>query len=471
MRPGLLLVLALWVSCISSMGWGKEGASEQGMFEQSTLLQHWSMRLSKAMSTHDWLWKIKGHLPLDVGTRDVVAVEKFNSVEDDATLPWLHNRQVPSSPLDRGWLGKDDVGADVSVLSKEEVSWRKAQVGSNVRYVEHIRPHENVRGAMRRMSLLDIVDGTTADKQANAVRRLGVDSAVLRYAGLVLATDTQIGAVYDVGLPPSLAGIRVQVMRISPASLTEADLILNEFSIPPGASFNPSGDYVALIYRKISSFTVYTLPPQYQFGGPVVGIMSSSSNSTTIDPSQPPGSISLPTNRYVKISLPSFSTSVSPNALCAFFASNGSIFVSSLAAMPSYCLFSTLGDFALVVEASSTTSPTQGASPPTATSSPNDGSIRASSSPSGKSSTNWKLIVGATCLALGGLALLVAVVLISLKVRESVKQSVKHFLTTRTYTGNDEALQDSLVGGSIAPSAPVMRTKPALEIDVAHFSH
>ncbi|MCO5561970.1 hypothetical protein L7F22_015596 [Adiantum nelumboides] len=478
MRPELLIVLALWVSCISSRGWGKQRAREQGIFEQSHLLQHPPIPSSKAVdaiSAHDKLWKIEGHLTLDVTvhirrwrvleSRDGVhmlplsrsssdtngVVERVNLAQDDAMHPLLQNRHV--------WT-------DYSTLTRKQGSKCKVQVSSNTKHIEHIVPHDNVWRASRRASLL-VIEGAAADKQANAVRRKGVDSSLLRYAGLTLATETQTGVVYDVGLPPSLAGIRAQVIRIIPATLNQVDLILNEFVIPLSASFSPSSDYVSLIYRKISSFTVYTLPPQYQFGGPVVGVMSSSSNFTTIDPLLPPGSIFLPANTYINVSLPMFSTSLNVNAFCAFFALNGSIFVSNLAAMPSYCLSSTLGDFALVIEASSMTSPTQEMSPPNTTASPNDGNIRSASSPSAKSSTNWKLIVGATCLALAGVAFLVAVALISLKLTESAK----HFLTTRTYMRNDEALQDSLVGGSIAPSAAVMRTKPALEIDVAHFSH
>ncbi|MCO5556619.1 hypothetical protein L7F22_010170 [Adiantum nelumboides] len=466
MRPELLIVLALWVSCISSRGWGKQGAREQRIFEQSGLLQHPPIPSSKAVdaiSAHDKLWKIEGHLTLDV----TVHIRRWKVLESRDGVHMLPlSRAQPSLSDTNGVVERFNL-TDYSTLTRKQGSKSKVKVSSNVKHIEHIVPHDNVWQARRRASLLDVIEGTAADKQANAVRRKGIDSSLLRYAGLTLATETQTGAVYDVGLPPSLAGIHAQVIRIIPASLNQVVLILNEFVIPSSVSFSPSSDYVALVYRKISSFTVYTLPPGYQFGGPVVGIMSSSSNFTTINPLLPPGSIFLPANTYINISLPMFSTSLNVNAFCAFFALNGSIFVSNLAAMPSYCLSSTVGDFALVIEASSRTSPTQEMSPPTTTASPNGGNIRSASSPSAKSSTNWKLIVGTTCLALAGVAFLVAVALISLKLTESAK----HFLTTRTYMRNDEALQDSLVGGSIAPSAAVMRTKPALEIDVAHFSH
>lgn len=499
MRPGLLIVLALWVFSVSSSGWGEQGTREEGMSEQGTLLpRKRSLPLLNFVDvklSHDKQWETKGYLTSDVikrvrewsfpqdvhvlpssdhhtlqwSTRSKVSVEGSNLAQHDGIHLWLHNRHVRMLSHSRLWSGKDNVGTDDGTPNEEQCEGLKLHVNLHVKHKRQSLVHQNVWGTMRRMSLLDVVDETTADKQANAVRRQGVDSALLKYAGLTLSADTQTGAVYDVRLPPSLAGIQAQATRIMPSTLEQNPLTLNEFTFPSSTSFSPSSDYVTIVYRKITSFTVYTLPPEYQYGGPVVGIISSSSNSTAVDPSLPPGSVSLPTNTYINISLPMSSTSLDSNGLCAFFASNGSIFVSSLASMPNFCLSSTLGDFALVVRASSMTSPTQNAPPPIAKDSSTDGGVRSSSSSSSgaKSSTNWKLIVGGTCLALAGLAFLVASVLIGLKIMESVKL----LFMTRRYTGNDEALQDSLVGGSIAPSAAVMRTKPALEIDVANFSH
>ncbi|KAH7446701.1 hypothetical protein KP509_01G069200 [Ceratopteris richardii] len=315
---------------------------------------------------------------------------------------------------------------------------------------------------MRRTSLLEVLDEALPDKQANAVRRQGIDSSMLRYAGLILSQDTQTGVVYSVALPPSLQGIRAQAVRVVQDAFKQAGFILNEFTFPANAVLSPESEYVMLVYRETSSFTIYTLPPDYQFGGPVVGIVMSSSNSTSIDPSVPPATISLPADSYINVSLPTFSTISGSNALCAFFSSNGSVFTSNIASQPNFCLSSTLGDFAIIIKGHPGSSPMQDASPSTPST---DGNLR--SSPSKKnSSTNWRLIVGAIFLTFAGLVFLVAVAFLSIKLTESARILLK----TR-YNGNDEALQDSLVGGGHAPSAPIIRTKPALEIDVARFSH
>ncbi|KAH7430105.1 hypothetical protein KP509_09G084200 [Ceratopteris richardii] len=319
----------------------------------------------------------------------------------------------------------------------------------------------HVTETIRRKSLLDILDGDSNDEQANAVRRQGIDTALLRYTGLLLSGDTQTGVRYSVGLPPSLDGIQAQAIRVLQNTLKQSNLNVNEFTFPATAAFIPVGEYVTLVYRKILSFTVYTLPSEYQFGGPVVGIISTSSNSTSIDASLPPGNISLPPNTFINIALPMFSASNIADALCAYFASNGSIYVSALASPPNFCLSSSLGDFALLTKASSESSPAQNTSP---SSPPNDKIVKSTSSTTKKSSVEWRVVVGGTFLALAGLAFLVGIVLIGLKLKRNVKVVID--------SENDGLiLQDSFVGGKRTPSAAIVRTRPAIEIDIPQFKN
>eukprot|EP00250_Pteridium_aquilinum_P020805 c24956_g1_i1 orf=1-1488(-) len=369
---------------------------------------------------------------------DTAADKQPNKVQHVVIRMVSHYRHVIRTlSHDRGWLGKGnmlslepanrtsaDKQANAVQLSDVHMPSHGRHVGQMLRAERLLLPYDSGWGVEHHTLLLDVVDETAADKQANAVRRQGVDSALLRYAGLKLSTDTRTGVIFNVDLPPTLLGIQAEATRLNPSRFKQDGLTFNEFGLPRNVSFVPISAFVVLVYRKISNFTVYTLPSQYQFGGPVVGIISSPSNTTFVDSSLPQASISLLPNTFINISLPMFSTNRNANALCAFFSSNGSIFVSKLASLPNFCVSSTLGDFALIVQASSTPSPAQDTSPSASTA---NGNAPPSSSSNTKRSNNWKFIVGVTCLILAGVALLVALVLISIRLADRVKR----FFTTR----------------------------------------
>lgn len=295
-----------------------------------------------------------------------------------------------------------------------------------------------------------------------------MDSSLRRYAFLAVSQREEAvagGNVYNVTLTPFLRGIESQALWLASVStLQQQGLSFNEFSIPQGAlSTSLSSDApLLLIYRKIINFTIYSLPASFSFAGPVVGIIVySPPNFTTDDPALP----QLP----ISFSSPSISTSV-PLSLsaapytslsCAFFAPNGSVSFASIASPPNVCTSDTLGDVALVLPTQDLPSqhqqqqqqqeqtPLLGISP---------------AFPAQKTSKHWKLALGATFLALAGLGFCVVFAMASVGLVRRLKVVVLARLT-----GNEEALQTSLIGISRAPSAPGVRTKPALEMDMARF--
>lgn len=309
----------------------------------------------------------------------------------------------------------------------------------------------------------------SSDMVINSVRRQGVDSSLRRYAFLAVSQHEEAvagGNVYNVTLTPFLRGIESQALWLASVNtLQQQGLSFNEFSIPQGALSTslPPDAPLLLIYRKIVNFTIYSLPASFSFAGPVVGIIVySPPNFTTDDPALP----QLP----ISFSSPSISTSV-PLSLsaapytsisCAFFAPNGSVSFSNIASPPNVCMSDTLGDVALVLPTQDLPSQQQQQQQQQQDQTPLRGISPAFTAQ--KTSKHWKLALGATFLALAGLGFCVVVAMASVGLVRRLKVVVLARLT-----GNEEALQTSLIGISRAPSAPGVRTKPALEMDMARF--
>eukprot|EP00250_Pteridium_aquilinum_P021617 c2517_g1_i1 orf=294-1364(+) len=302
------------------------------------------------------------------------------------------------------------------------------------------------------------------DMIVNSVRREGVDSSLKKYAFVSQQEEAvATGSVYNVTLTPFLQGIQSQALRLaSGSSLQQEGLTFNEFSIPQGAPFTtqPPDAPLLLIYRKITNFTVYSLPASFSFAGPVVGIIAySPPNFTTDDPTLPQLPISFFSPSVTTILPLSLSAAPSSSISCAFFAPNGSVSFANVASPPNVCMSNTLGDVALVLP---TQDMPQQQEQQQQGKSPFQASIPTFSAR--KSNTHWKLALGATCLALAGLGFCVALAVASVGVAQRLKVVILARLT-----GNEEALQTSLIGINRAPSAPGVRTKPALEMDMARF--
>lgn len=313
--------------------------------------------------------------------------------------------------------------------------------------------------------VLRLKEGLAADELAtiNSLRREGVDSSLRKYAFLAVSGEEQEEAkVCNVTLTPLLqAGIESQALRIASGStLHQQGLTFNEISIPQGAFLSTSSSPLLLIYRKIINFTVYSLPVSFSFAGPVVGIIAyAPPNFTLDDPALPqlPISFSSPS---ITATLPlSVSDAPAPSISCAFFAVNGSVSFSTTVSSPNVCISDTLGvDIALVLPTKDF--PRQ----PQQQESPLIGGFNAPIYLSRNASNHWKLALGATCLALAGLGFCVAFAVASIRLAQRLKVVILARLT-----GNEEPLQTSLIGVSRAPSAPALRTKPALEMDMASF--
>lgn len=296
----------------------------------------------------------------------------------------------------------------------------------------------------------------SSNSAANFVRREGIDSSLFKYAFLALTTGgINTGTIYNVTLAPTLDGIQAQTIRLRTGSLKKYGLAFNEFSIPIGASVDANSSLLVMIYRNIFNFTVYSLPTQYEFGGPVVGIVTYSPfNLTTFDSSSPEIPLTFP-NKSIRIQVPMSRSSGTSVPLCAFFSVNGTVTFTNLTSLPNICTSATLGDVALVLPSSNSPSPESSAPAPASLESPL----------STKVASHWKLIVAITCLALAGVAFCIAVALISVVWVKKMKVA-----TVDRSVDDEEPLDTSLIGDSRAPTAVGIRTKPTLEMDMARFT-
>lgn len=286
----------------------------------------------------------------------------------------------------------------------------------------------------------------------NGVRREGIDTSLRKYAFMALS-HARTGIIYNVSLPPSLNGISAQVMRVRSGSARRRGLVFNEFVIPLGVVVVTGGPFVIMIYRNIFNFTVYSLPQGYSFVSPILGIVIYTNLNTSFDDTPLPEmnvvSAITPITARVPLSQP-IGSSV---PLCAFFDINGTVTFLNLSEAPNVCSSTSLQDVALVL-------PSSLIPPPPASPSPTPFTTIASR----KSASNvWKMALVAVSGGVVGLAILIAVLILGLRVRDKCKIAVMEELGD-----NEEALQTSLVGNTRAPTAAGLRTRPTLETGSLH---
>ncbi|KAI5081340.1 hypothetical protein GOP47_0004523 [Adiantum capillus-veneris] len=297
---------------------------------------------------------------------------------------------------------------------------------------------------------------------ANGVRREGVDTALRKYAFMTLS-HARTGIIYNVSLPPFLNGILCQAMRVRAGSARRRGLSFNEFTIPQGMIVQTGGPFVIMVYRKIYNFTLYSAPPGYAFAGPVVGIVIYTNLNTTLDDSPLPEMTVLSPNSsivakldilYQTLNLP-HNNSPLPFG-CAYYDINGTASFTNISTYPNICSFKILTDVAIIVPASVIAVP---ASPP----SPAPAMVGVSLPTAKHASNVWKIVVLAVVGGVVGLALLIAIIVMGLKVGDECQMTKMD-----EPPDDEETLQTSLIGHTRAPTAAGVRTRPVLETGSLH---
>ncbi|KAI5083723.1 hypothetical protein GOP47_0003466 [Adiantum capillus-veneris] len=300
--------------------------------------------------------------------------------------------------------------------------------------------------------------GRATTATANGVRRAGIDSNLHKYAvQRLLSGHFHTGVAYNVSLPPSLQGVRCQVMRLRAGSLHRRGLSFNDFLIPKGARVHTGGPFVLMVYKSIPlSLTalLYTLPPGYTLISPILGLLVYTSltptafNASSVEKSltdMPPISITIPIDES--------SVHSQDGPLCAFFDINGVLSLSSLSSPPSTCSSATLMDMALVLSSSSSSPP-----PPSNYTSNGPPSSKPRKAAPAKA---WRVALIAVLASFCGLAVMGATIMVGFRVlhKRHVAKMVKE------PTDQQETLQTSVIGHTRAPTAASVRTKPTLETE------
>lgn len=299
-----------------------------------------------------------------------------------------------------------------------------------------------------------------SNSTANGVRREGVDTALRKYAFMALA-HARTGIIYSVPLPPFLDGIFCQAMRVRAGSARKRGLVFNEFTIPQGIIVQTGGPFVIMVYRKIVNFTLYSSPSGYTFASPVVGIVIYTNDNTTLDDSPLPEMTVLSPNTSItaKVNILYQTLNIPHNNSvpfgCAYYDINGTVSFTNISTYPNICSFKILTDVAIIVPSSVITVPTP---------SPAPAMVGLSFPPPSKHASNvWKIVVLAVVGGVVGLALLVAIIVMGLKVGDDCQMTKMD-----EPPDDEETLQTSLIGHTRAPTAAGVRTRPVLETGSLH---
>eukprot|EP00250_Pteridium_aquilinum_P035577 c9680_g1_i1 orf=146-1213(+) len=291
---------------------------------------------------------------------------------------------------------------------------------------------------------------------ANGVRREGVDTALRKYAFMTLS-HARTGIIYNVSLPPFLDGILCQAMRVRVGSARKRGVTFNEFSIPQGFIVQTGGPFVIMVYRKIFDFTLYTSPLGSVFASSFVGIVIYTNTNTTLDDSPLPEMTVLSPNTSITATL-----TISPNIPrgpsvpfgCALYDINGTASFTNVSSYPNICSLKILTDVALIVPTSVIATP-----PPP----PASAKVTAPPSAPKRTSNTWKIVVVAVVGGVVGLALLIAIIVMGLKVGDECQMT-----RVDEPPDDEETLQTSLIGHTRAPTAAGVRTRPVLETGSLH---
>ncbi|KAJ7566103.1 hypothetical protein O6H91_02G088000 [Diphasiastrum complanatum] len=279
------------------------------------------------------------------------------------------------------------------------------------------------------------------------------------------------GIIYDVTMPSSLAGLRVQVVRLRSGSLRRRGFTFNEFVIPSGAVVDGSPRWVAMVYRDFGGLGVYA-PEGYTLVAPVLGIKVYNFTFNLTGLKALPELNLVTGSARISSRIPYLSLDRETIPYCAAF-DKGIVTISNVSLPPNLCSSTHLGDFSLVVPSFllslppqsfplapsypiSFPSPTASAVPFNSTSLPTSAGTMDQNGH--KNLEAWKI-----ALAIAACGILLWIVL-STMVVAGIKYAKRSKISRMEYHADlGEVLQTALIGKTRAPAAGRIRTRPTLE--------
>ncbi|XP_074576346.1 uncharacterized protein LOC141832886 [Curcuma longa] len=276
------------------------------------------------------------------------------------------------------------------------------------------------------------------------IDRIVRDSAFRSY----LVDHQKTAVVYNVSLPPSVAGVEAATVRFRTGSLRRHGAAVGDFRVAPGVVVRPRSRRLVVVAQNLgdlsSAYDGYRNISGFRLVSPVLGLLFYRAASVR-NASVPPELEILATRGPITVDFSGLSRcSRGSRVLCALFESDGNLSLSNATRGGTVCRARTQGHFALVVESAGI-----GGS---------GGEMEMEMKLSG-----WKVVV--VSVAAGAFSSVLLGLVVVAVVTAQRKRMRTAEMERRAY--EDEALQVSMVGHVRAPTAAVVRTAPCLENDVA----
>lgn len=274
------------------------------------------------------------------------------------------------------------------------------------------------------------------------------------------------GVPYDGKVPSNLTGISIAALRLRSGSLRIRGVdSYKEFQIPTGVVEQPYVERLVLVYHNLGNWSDHFYPlPGYTYLAPVFGLLAYSAANLSatklpeldIRASDQPILIKFPDVK--KLKQPHSASPTSPSPKCVYFDLNGSVQFDIL--LPgNVCSTGQQGHFSIVVEESESPPPSPSPAPSASGGVPSEEG-HGMKKKKKKSYIAW-IVVGSV---VGGLALLVVLYLVVVRVRRS-KEAMRIQEMEWAADSNETLHMASIGGGAKAPLAMGTRTRPVIETD------
>ncbi|XP_051141586.1 uncharacterized protein LOC127258685 [Andrographis paniculata] len=277
-----------------------------------------------------------------------------------------------------------------------------------------------------------------------------LDSLLQEYAFEALVRP-KTGIVYDGEVPANLTGIKVAALRLRSGSLRRRGVVsgYKEYRLPIGVVEQPYVTRVVLVYHNLGDLSSMYYPlPGYTFLAPVLGLLAydasdlSARNLSELDirAAGDPIAVVFPAVRSDGYASP---------PMCVQFGLDGSVGFENVV-NGSTCLTTSQGHISIVV-----------ASPPSPAPAPAPGGGGGTAAGSGGGKTSSKKVWIIAGSIVGGGALLVALSVLFLSLRQCSRRKKIRRMEIASEAGIP--LPMTPVGSTKAPVASETRTRPSLE--------
>ncbi|XP_058106739.1 uncharacterized protein LOC131250135 [Magnolia sinica] len=295
------------------------------------------------------------------------------------------------------------------------------------------------------LSLLLIITTTSSLLFSLTAQHHHLDHLMRDYAFRCYTNHPKTAFLYTIPLPYNLSGIRAHTIRYRSGSLHRYGARIQQFRLAPGANVRPYVERLIIVQQHWGNWSsVYykstKTTSDFHLISPVLGLFAYDADNLT-DPSGIEIFMEKPmTVDFSNVAVPPPENS---RPLCAYFGPDGSVSVYNQSqSTAGVCFGFGQGHYGMVIK-------NMPEWPGKVGRSGGDGEI-----------SKWKVVIGSS---IGGILVAMLLGLLCVALVKMKKKTKIAEMERRAY--EEEALEVSMVGHFRAPTAPAMRTLPALEND------